>query len=139
MSLIQNNPLEDHRSNRLRVHTYLIVGSNPHDLIICTRYVPLICGQCSNGKPTCTELKRPGRHESGWADNECATLYGILQETNDLKGLTEPHVIGQNTSTTLGFTIHHPPNTGLLVLQILNIATRSNECHSAVIYRIVTL
>jgi hypothetical protein len=77
-----------------------------------------------------TELLRPAGHKGRRADDESAEG-GILHQTDGLKGLSETHVVTENTTATnggiLGFALQHPPDAGNLVGQILNALTGRQE------------
>jgi len=136
MSLIEDNTLKCILNESLAIDRGTGIGGEKatgHMQLSSTRWRPGTgTKESGNGPSTFTELLGPASNECGRTDNECLEcLRRVPHETNELKGLTESHVIGENATTAYrsikGLTFEHPANALDLMGKIFDSLTGRKE------------
>jgi hypothetical protein len=98
MSLIQNNATIGASICEIGVMGHQSgIGCKPDRVSISTAGNLRSCAM--NIESTVTEFLSPRSIECWGTDNECPQSCPVLDETDDLEGLSETHVICQNTAT----------------------------------------
>jgi hypothetical protein len=138
VSLIENDPLKGGPCHGFPIHTDLGICGEPDtgllDVCLLDRNPLGGAGHQSTGNvATGTKLLEPAGDESRRTDNESPERqWGILEESDGLEGLSEPHVVTEDAAAAHGsgriLAGHHPADALNLVIEIVNTIAGREEC-----------